>query len=474
MINDISPAGSTPKPGPVQAHPSSYRDRDGFLFWSEGRLLRQINRRGQPAYERLMASGLYAELVDRGWLVPHRESDHPPAQADLVWKVIEPERIPFVSYPYEWCFSQLRDAALLTLRIQKAALARGMILKDASAFNVQFDGIRPVFIDTLSFAVYEEGKPWAAYRQFCEHFLAPMALVCRCDERLGALTSAHLEGVPLDLASRLLPWRSWLRPGLLLHVHLHSIGIRRGADRAAAAREARLSRQGLEALMGSLEQAASGLKWSVPRSAWSAYYEEEANYAASAMARKAYAVGRMLDTAQPRMIWDIGANTGLFSRLAADKGAYVVAMDADRSVTELHYLECRRGSRRNVLPLVMDAAAPSPGLGWSNAERASLRERGPADVVMMLALVHHLAISRNVPMVMLAEYAAELGRRLIVEFVPKNDSNAQRLLAVREDIFDDYSEEGFESAFGRFFLMEQKSHIEGTDRTLYLYRKSRP
>ena len=233
--------------------PGSFRDPSGFLFWQNGSLYRQINIIYKDHYDRLMNSGLYEELTKTGLLIPHQEVDIEPAQPGIAYKIIQPERIDFISYPYEWCFSQLKDAALTTLRIQKKALDFGLSLKDASAYNVQFRKGKPVFIDTLSFESYHEGQPWIAYRQFCQHFLAPLALMSCKDIRLNQLLRIYIDGIPLDLASSLQPFRTRFSLSLLSHIHLHARSQKRFADKKVDTRQIKLSRVGLLGLINNLE-----------------------------------------------------------------------------------------------------------------------------------------------------------------------------------------------------------------------------
>jgi ribosomal protein L11 methylase PrmA len=449
-------------------HPASFRDPSGYLFRREGVLYRHVAPAGAVAYDALIASGLYDELSGAGRLVRHEEV--PAALSPGAHRVLRPEAVEMVSYPYEWSFSQLKDAALLTLELAQRALGRGLVLKDASAFNVLFRGCAPVFVDTLSFEPYRAGEPWLAYRQFCEHFLAPLALAARRDGRLGALWRAQLEGVPLDLASRLLPRSSWLRFGLLVHLHLHARSQAYYADRPAPTRRVSVSRTSLVALLDSLRSLVRRLQPPGGRSEWSDY-EQTHSYDAPAQAAKEQVVSRWLDALRPRVVWDLGANVGRFARLAAERGAYAVALDADAAVVEACYRTGRREGRRDLLPLVMDLANPSPGLGWAGSERESLEARGPADMVLALALVHHLAIGRNVPLPLLAAQLARLGRDAIVEFVPKQDPQTQRLLRSRRDVFADYGAEGFESAFAAAFRLEAREPVPGSDRVLYLWRR---
>jgi hypothetical protein len=448
-------------------HPASFRDPSGHLFRRDGVLYRHVATSYAADYERLTGSGLYRELVDAGLLVAHEEVA---LDADGgAHRLLRPHPIKLVSYPYEWAFSQLQDAALLTLEIAGRALARGLTLKDASAFNVQFRGCRPVFIDTLSFEAGREGEPWVAYRQFCEHFLAPLALMARCDLRLAGLWRANLDGVPLDLASRLLPRSTWLRFGLLTHLHLHARSQAYYADRPAPRRRVSVSRTSLLALLDSLRRTVRSLAPRRAPSEW-ANYEQTHAYDDAAQKAKEDTVASWLERLRPRQVWDLGANVGRFGRIAAARGAYAVCFDVDPAVVEAAYRAGRSEARTDLLPLVLDLANPSPGLGWEGRERDALEARGPADAVLALALVHHLAIGRNVPLPRLAAWVSRLGRAAIVEFVPKDDPQTRRLLRSRRDVFADYTQEAFEAAFAGRFRLEAKAPLPGSSRVLYLWR----
>jgi ribosomal protein L11 methylase PrmA len=449
--------------------PGSFRDPSGFVFERGGTLYRQVNLAYRADYDLLVASGLDRSLIDEELVIPYSEVDERPSVLEGAYKVLRPDRVPFVSYPYEWCFSQLKAAALLTLSLQKKAMARGMSLKDASAFNVQFLGSQPIFIDSLSFEAYREGSPWVAYRQFCRNFLAPLALMSRVDVRLNQLFRTSLEGVPLDLASRLLPWKTRLDPRLLIHIHLHA-----GAEKAYAGQgkihEPRpFPKQALLGLLDSLQGAIESLRWAPRGTEWAEYYSET-NYTTAATGRKVELVADFLDQARPRSVWDLGANTGRFSRLATEQGASTVAFDVDPACVERNFLDGVARGERKTLPLWLDLTNPSPALGWDHNERSSLLDRGPVDLAMALALVHHLAISGNVPLERIASFLRKACQTLIIEFVPKGDSQVQRLLASRADVFHDYTSDGFEAAFVEHFAIERAEPIVETERTLYLMR----
>jgi len=453
--------------------PASYRDPDAWVFVRRGEVYRQINRAYRPHYDRLMSSGLYAALVEEGLLVRHEESDIPPESPEESWRILKPERIPFVSYPWEWCFGAFKALALALLRTQRLALDRGMTLKDASAFNMQLLRGKPVLMDTSSFEIYEEGTPWLAYRQFCQHFLAPLALMARRDVRLSQLTRAFLDGVPLDLAAGLMPLRTWASPRLMTHLRLHAWFQRHYAGEGRGGRVRPMSRYALLGLLDSLRETVAGLTWRPPRTVWSDYYAHT-NYTESAFARKREIVGSYLERLAPATVWDLGASTGVFSRLAAARGCDTVAFDQDPAAVEAAWREASAQHEARLLPLVMDLTNPTPSCGWAGRERMSLAERGPADTALALALIHHLAIGANVPLDHAAEHLAALGRTLIVKFVPKEDSQTRRLLASRRDVFPEYRQDAFERAFAKHFEVLDAQPLPDSARRLYLMRRRTP
>ena len=463
-----------PPVDPARAAPASFRDPAGFIYHREGTLYRRVTAHGLPAYHRLMESGLYDELVGEGLLISHVEATHPPRSSGSV--TLRPELVPFVSYPYEWCFGQLKDAALATLEICRRAIGHDMWLKDASAYNIQFVGSSPVLIDTLSLADYPEGAPWPAYQQFCQHFLVPLALMAYVDIGLSQLLRVHLDGVPLDLANRLLPLKTRLHPALLAHVHLHAAAQRQFADgppRTKDHSELQVSRVGLLGLLDSLRGAIQALHYEPKGTVWSDYYGHT-NYSNDAMEAK----HRTIDTwigalpVRPERAWDVGANNGEFSRILSARGIFTVAWDIDPAAVEQNWRRCRQESELNLLPLVQDLTNPSPDMGWAGRERDGLLARGPADLVLALALIHHLAITNNVPLGGIAALFAELcSQHLIVEWVEASDSQARRLLARHTGEVVGYDRANFRDAFSRYFTIEAEQEVEGAQRTLYLLRR---
>jgi hypothetical protein len=446
---------------------SSFRDPSGFLFFENGTLFRSVNCLYQQNYDHLIQSDLYNKLVEDNLLIPHTEVDSPVDETNNTYKIIQPELVPFISYPHEWCFSQLKDAALALIRIQKQALDCNMVLKDASAYNIQFFKGKPILIDTLSFEIYKENQPWVAYRQFCQHFLAPLSLMASRDIRLGQLMRIYIDGLPLDLVSGLLPILTWFKPALLSHIHLHAKAQKRYEAKASPSASHKVSKHSLIALIHHLELAITAMKWRPAGTEWAKYYEDT-NYSPEAMNHKKRLVEAYLSESKPRTVWDFGANTGLFSRMAMAKDIDTIAFDVDPAAVEKNYRQMRENKETKILPLCLDLTNPSPSIGWANEERLSLVERGPADTVLALALIHHLAISNNVPFSHIAAFLSQVCRFLIIEFVPKNDSQVQRLLRSREDIFPDYTQEHFETSFTDHFSILRRDTIVDTQRTLYL------
>lgn len=449
---------------------SSFRDPSGSVFYNDGVIYRRINFYYKENYDHLMKSGLYDNLVEKGLLIRHDEVDAGVLGRTGPYKIIRPEHIPFISYPYEWCFGQLKDAALHTLSVQKIALDFGMSLKDGSAFNIQFLRGRPVFIDTLSFKKYADGVPWVAYGQFCRHFLAPLALMSYRDARVNQFSKNYVDGIPLDLASSLLPLVSYFDLCPLLHIHLHAKSQRRFSNTDAVKCKHKISRHERLGLIDNLEYAIRKLAWRPKDKNWTSYYENT-DYSKEAFEDKKRLVEGFIDMIKPESVWDIGANTGAFGRLISKKGIRVVSIDSDHACVENNYLESRAGKDPNILPLVLDIANPSPSVGWGNKDRMSLAERAPADAALALALLHHLVIGNNLPFAKISDFFAALAGCLIIEFVPKDDPRVRELLAFREDIFSGYSQDLFEAAFKRNFAIEERAGIKNSGRVLYLMRR---
>lgn len=446
---------------------SSFRDPSGYLFWEHGEIYRWVSKAYAHQYQAATAAGLFARDVSAEKILRFEEV---PGRADAETAVVlRPHQLKFVSYPYEWSFDQLKDAALVTLDLHIEALEHDLLLKDATAYNIQFVAGRPLLIDHLSFDFISEHSAWPAYGQYCRHFLAPLALMAYVDLSLGKLLQVHIDGIPLDLATSLLPKRTKLRPGLYLHLYMHAKMQRaHGSKRNQSGKK--LSPQQLKAFALSLRSTVEKLKPRDQATEWAGYYRET-NYSDTSFSAKREIVRELVSLAQPKTMWDIGGNNGEFSRAVGDLVSDIICMDIDPAAVNTNYNICKQTDRKNILPLVVDLTSPSPSIGFGNRERLELKQRGTPDLVLALALIHHLAISNNLPLQYIAAYLAELAQTLVIEFVDKSDSQVQRLLLNRRDIFPNYTEAGFEAAFVPLFDIEAKRPIPGSARTLYFMRR---
>ena len=445
---------------------SSFRDRDGFVFYREGQVFRAVTEKYLPTWLELERSGLLSELISSKKLSAYRVADlqDSPSPAALVLSV---DRIPLISYPSEWTFSQLRKAALLTLDLQLAALGKGFSLKDASAFNIQFAGKKAVFIDLLSFEKYVSDAPWVGYGQFCRHFLAPLLLHQYRIPHVQALQLPHIDGVPLDLCSAILPVRSRFSLTAATHIHAHARMTRKHGQSRALSVSLKLPKSRLLTMLRHLRGQIAEMKIKGRSTNWSAYYEECSYSQEAAMAKKHF-VEKALASVKPRLCLDLGTNTGEYAKLAAAHSDLVVACDNDERVVEL----LQRSAPDNLLGLVVDLANPTPSFGWQSRERQSFLDRTKAaDMVLALALVHHLCIGNNLPLDKLAEFFSAFTGHLVVEFVPLNDLQVKKLLVSRKNIFDDYTLDNFRNSFSTYFEMLLSETVPDSNRVLFFMRR---
>ena len=442
---------------------SSFRDPDGFIFYKDDCIYRQINRSYFPVYSQLKSSNIFEELQNQRLLIKHEE-----IYSDTDKIIIKPERIPFISYPYEWSFGQLKDAALLTLKLQKALIKLGFSLKDASAYNVQFIGYEPIFIDTLSIEFYKE-EPWVAFGQFCKHFLYPLMLMSKVDLRFNNLFKLWMDGIPADVVDEILPLQKYFSLTYWFYVKL----LNKAQIKHQSAHKkisAHLSKNQLMKLLDGLENVIKALMPKGKSTEWGDYYTFT-NYTEEAFAEKEKIVNAFIDKVKPRNVWDLGANNGHFSRLASKENIPTLTFDIDPVAVEKNYRNVKKNKENYLLPLLLDLTNPSPNIGWGNNERVVIEQRGKADLCMALALIHHLAIGNNVPLVKVAEFFSNLCNNLIVEFIPKEDSKVQELLLNRKDVFSDYNLRCFTESFSKYFSIDEAVQVKGSSRIIYLMKK---
>jgi hypothetical protein len=438
--------------------PASFRDPEARVVYSpEGEVLRELSPRAQKDWTALESARFFRRALEDGRIV---------ATEEISPGLLRHERVPFVSYPYEWPFEMLREAALLQLGLLDEALEEGFVLKDGSPYNVQWRGSEPVFVDVGSFERLREGEPWAGYRQFCTLFLYPLLLQAYRGIPPQPWLRGSLEGIEPSEARALLPR---FRRGVLTHVILHDRLEAKHADRAGEVR-AELKASGfrkelIQANVRRLRKLVGRLSPRRGRSTW-AGYREAAPYTDEDAERKESFVR---EAGQARLVWDLGANDGRFSR-AAEADA-VVAVDGDERVVGELYAALRSEGSRTILPLVVDLADPSPGRGWRGIERRRLEERGRPELVLCLALVHHLVIGRNLPFSELVPWLRGLDARLVIEFADRDDPMVKRLLAAkRAETHEDYGRDEFERALEAAFEVERREELGAGTRTLYRAR----
>lgn len=444
---------------------SSFRDPAGYVYYEGDKIYRKINRCYFDQYNYFMCSGLYDELVENGYLIRHREIEK---NHDYI--IIEAERIPFISYPYEWCFEELKDAAMLTLNIQKIALKYDMTLKDASGYNVQFLRGKVIFIDTLSFDFYKEGSPWGAYGQFCRHFMAPLILMRYVDENLNCLLKNYIDGIPIDFANHILNGRGGFTAKQ--HIKWHSKAISKNNDKVRDGKALKVSKNSIENMIDMMIRQVGKLKRKKLISEWDTYYDNT-NYGKISDESKIKLIRKCLkiiNFSDNDILWDLAGNDGKYSRIASSFVENVVSFDVDLNVVNRSYSVVKENEETRILPLLFDVTNPSPAIGFGCSERQSLMGRGPVKCVMALAFIHHISISNNVGFDKVAAWFSKLGEYLIIEFVPKEDSQVQKLLKTREDIFDRYTQDDFEECFLKYYEIMSRNCIRESKRVIYLMR----
>ncbi len=454
------------------ADPGSFRDPLSRVYVTDDAIWRGLSKDALADFEALAASRFFRGAIEHGDIVATERVDDSAAVGPEWAAALRHERIAVRSYPYEWSFEMLRDAALLQLALTRGALAEQLITKDASPYNVQFVGTRPVFIDVGSFERLRGGEPWPGYRQFCELFLNPLLVQALIDVPFQPLLRGSIHGISPATAADLLRGEGRFTKGVFTHVKLHARAERRYAD-ADRDRDvkAELKRAGfgpgiIDAQLKNLEKAVRGLTWSAQASTWSDY-ADRAHYGDGGLQAKERFVTAAVGELDPNLVLDLGANDGHFSRLALQAGARsVIAVDSDHLVVDRLYRDLKAAGEGRILPLVLDLSDPSPGLGWRSRERPAFVDRVRPDLVLCLAVVHHLALTNTVPLDEIVAFLADFGAPLVVEFPHRDDPMAARLLArKRPGVFDAYDRPVWERALaGRFTV--RGTETVGT-RTLY-------
>ena len=463
----------------------SFRDPSGHVFEIDGQVYRTINEPARKYFEQLRDQNYLENLVEEGWLVATHQVDKsflPCKFSDSTAYVVIHERIPFISYPYEWGFSALKKAALFHLDFHLKLLADGYTLTDGTAYNVQFKGTTPIFIDLLSIRPYQEGEYWLAHRQFCESFITPLLLNTLWNIPHNSWYRGNLEGIPIEDIYKMLPKTAWFSWNLIFHIiaqaRLQKKMINTGAistDNHSICQSKATRRPmplaAYKRMLLGMRKWVAGMqpKGSKDRSVWQNYTTEN-TYDNVAEATKRTFISKFIDREQPELVWDFGCNTGEYSELAIQRnGCRVIGFDIDQNAVNSAFLRAEE-KKLPFQALYFDAANTSPSQGWRQAERKGLNERGKPDAILALAFIHHLAIAKNIPLDQIIHWILDFAGTGIIEFVEKDDPTTAYMLASREDIFSEYTKEKFISILTSRAIITDTTDIPNTKRTLYAYK----
>ncbi|MGA9575361.1 MAG: class I SAM-dependent methyltransferase [Lysobacterales bacterium] len=453
----------------------SFRDRDGRIYQCGNRILRGISQGALADYRKLVATEFFRYFSDAGKLVATREvpaEDVPlPEEEKIRWAgFLEHERVPVISYAYEWTFGMLQDAALLTLDLLEAALKVEMTLKDATPYNIQFVNGRPVFIDIPSFETLAPGGTWSGYRQFCEMFLFPLMLQAYKDIDIQPIMRSRIDGIGIQTMARMFGFWDRFKGGVLTHVWLQAkLDNRYGStsqDVKSELRSAGFKKELILVNVRKTRKLVRKLSWGGQGSEWG-NYQELHNYSETDHKAKEDFIDNCTHNSGAKTVWDIGANTGQFSHIAAKHAQQVLAMDSDHFAVERMYRENIAKGVENILPLVQNVCDPSPIWGWRNRERNDLVSRARPDLVLCLALIHHVVISANVPLDEFIAWLASLTNQLVIEYISRSDEKGKTLLRNKVDKYHDYSHKNLKIALGMHFEIREKLSLESGDRFLY-------
>ncbi len=456
--------------------PASFRDPMSRVFVLDGAVYRAFTAAGAQHWRAFDRAGLREELEQAGLLIPSRVPSPPPIPAlsgAPPALVLQHPTISFISYPYEWCFSMLKDAALLHLTLLERLIQKGFILKDASPFNAQFVGARPIFIDAGSIQLYEPGTPWPALHQFSWTMLNPLLISAFLGIPFPRFLRAEPSGIDTETTARVFGGRFCWHPTVIQYVYLQAFLDRR-YKACPIPRQARTGFQFspslLRGIFSSLARKIAALRF-VPRDQHWTRYSETHSYTDESLAAKREFVATALQAiGRRRLLWDLGCNTGDFSLLARDFFEYVIAIDGDFEAVEALFQRLRRDDAARVLPLVVDLANPSSNAGWNNEERRGFFSRGRPDCVLALALLHHLRVTAGIPLEHLVEFIAGLADNAVVEFVSSEDPLFKRLTASRGVRFDDFTESAFRDLFRRRYRSVDARRLSAT-RSIFFFSR---
>ncbi len=463
----------------LSVEPGSFRDRNGRVYVGGDAVYRGISKQSLEDWQKLSSTKFFANAVQHGEIVQTEQipaGQAPLSNIDEPWAaVLKHQKISFISYPYEWSFGMLRAAALLQLDLLEKALQEDMTMKDASSFNIQWFGTQPVFIDIGSFESLVPGTPWVGYKQFCKLFLYPLFLQAYKDVGFHSFLRGNIDGIDAEDLNKIFSSRDLLRKGILMDVFLQAKMQKKFAETTHKMKDdlkaSGFRKEMIKANLQRLTKIVCALSWKRGDSEW-ANYATNTSYTDEDTERKISFVRKAVQQKARTLVWDLGANTGRYSRIAAENSKYVIAMDSDHLAVERLYQQLKTEKNRTILPLVMNLADSSPNLGWRGLERKSLEGRGKPDLILCLALIHHIVISANIPVHEFINWLASLGGDLIIEFVTKQDPMTKVLLRNKEDQYYDYELGNFERILSLMFTIVNREVLSSGTRYLFYAKKT--
>lgn len=455
---------------------SSFRDNFGSVYHSNGSILRTVNQIAEKNFDNLKKKNVFKQSIDKGFLIDFKEleKNQYPETLKKYNVILKAKKISFISYPYEWSFDQLKDAALHHIKFQIFLLELNCVLRDSSAFNIQFFEGKPIFIDIMSLKEYEEGEYWSGYKQFCENFLNPLLIGDLKNIEHNNLIRSSIEGLDTILLNKILNIKNKISLNVFTHVVLQSKFLEQDIKNPKATREKKnklkkFKKSSYVFMLNQLKIWISKLDLKKNQSTWGKY-ENCNTYTEKSLSEKEKIVSQFVEKTQPNKLIDLGCNNGQFSKIAIANGAKeVVGIDFDINAISNTY-KISKKDNLNLLPLYIDLSNPSPNQGWRQLERLGFKERFKCDAVIALAIEHHLIIGKNVPINEFIEWIVDFGKFGLLEFIPKEDETIRDMLSTKEDIYLDYSEENFEKELLKKTKIINKFKLLDSQRILYEYK----
>lgn len=459
----------------VLIEPGSYRDRNGRVFYHDDKVYRTLSHEGLKEWENVSKANFFKKAIADRTIVESiqiKEKDLQSLLPDKDWQgILNHELIPFISYPFEWPFGMLKDAALLHLRLLLDALEEDFTLKDASPYNIQWIGTKPIFIDVLSFKKWTQGEPWIGYNQFCQLFLFPLFLQAHKNISFQPWLRGYIKGISPKTMRNILSWRDYFKKGVFTNIFIQDILQTKYSDSNVNVKKTLKNigfhKELIKTNVKKLISLVQNLHWKENKSEWGNYANQN-SYSDQDELKKIEFIENITSKRKWDFVWDLGCNTGNYSRIASKYANKVLAIDSDDLCVEKLYQSLKsEGGPSVITPLTMSLANPSPNFGWRGKECKSLEQRGKPDLILSLALIHHMVISENIPLHEFIGWLASFKSSIIIEYVTKDDPMVKKLLQNKEDIYTDYNLNHFEQCLSRSFKIVKKLRLSSNTRILY-------